>query len=391
MGVVAQRLNGIVVIDKPEGIASYDVVRRLKGLVSGVKVGFLGTLDPLATGVLPILLGEGTKLAPFLEAGRKVYEASLLLGVVTDTQDREGEVVKTVDLAACDVSSSKIEEVIKRFRGKIMQRPPMFSALKLKGVPLYKLARRGEEAERALREVEIYELNVTEIDLPSVSLYIECSKGTYIRTLAHDIGKELGCGAHVTALRRTRSGPFALEDALPLAEVEVLLRQRRLKQHLISLAQAMAFLPAMEVGEAAAREISHGQVLPVEGVHQRRQLEAPQVPSVAQQHLPPDGTPSSAEIILRCGADNQFSIQKRAGHFNKNMVVGMPHSGRGLKEGEVVKVVAKKEGGLVAVAEIRQGDRGLVLRPLRVFHDAFTKRRLYGKKKDSIMVDQGGR
>jgi tRNA pseudouridine55 synthase len=374
MGKIVQRLNGIVVIDKPEGIASYDVVRRLKGLVSGIKVGFLGTLDPLATGVLPILLGEGTKLAPFLEAGRKVYEARLLLGVVTDTQDREGEVVKTVDLAACDLSPSKIEEVIRRFRGKIMQRPPMFSALKLKGEPLYKLARRGEEAERALREVEIYELRVTEIDPPSLGLYIECSKGTYIRTLAHDIGVELGCGAHVTALRRTRSGPFSLEDALPLAEVEVLLRQRRFKQRLIPLAQAMAFLPAMEVGEAAAREISHGQVLPVEGVDQRMQQEAPQVPSVAQQH-----------------PDNQFSIQKRAGHFNKNMVVGMPHSGRGLKEGQVVKVVAKKEGGLVAVAEIRQGTQGLVLRPIRVFHDAFTKRRLYGKKKDSTMVDQGGR
>ncbi|HEX9949628.1 MAG TPA: tRNA pseudouridine(55) synthase TruB, partial [Thermodesulfobacteriota bacterium] len=161
MGEFVLRLNGIVVIDKPEGIASYDVVRRLKGLVSGVKVGFLGTLDPLATGVLPLLLGEGTKLAPFLEAGRKVYEASLLLGVVTDTQDREGQVLQSVDLGAYDLSPSKIEEVIKRFRGRIQQRPPMFSALKLKGEPLYKLARRGEEAERSLREVEIYELRVT--------------------------------------------------------------------------------------------------------------------------------------------------------------------------------------------------------------------------------------
>jgi tRNA pseudouridine55 synthase len=344
MGKAEQRLHGIVVIDKPEGIASYDVVRRLKGLVSGVKVGFLGTLDPLATGVLPILLGEGTKLAPFLEAGRKVYEASLLLGVVTDTQDREGEVVKTVDLATCDLSPSQIEEVIKRFRGRIMQRPPMYSALKHKGEPLYKLARRGEEAERSLREVEIYELRVTEIDPPSLGLYIECSKGTYIRTLAHDIGGELGCGAHVTALRRTRSGPFSLEDALPLTEVEVLLRQRRLKQRLIPLAQAMAFLPVMEVGEAAAHEISHGQVLPVERVDQGIQLGGRQK---------------------------------------------APQGGR--KEGEVVRVVAKKEGGLVAVAEIRQSDGGLVLRPLRVFHDAFTKRRLYGKNKNSTMVDQGGR
>jgi tRNA pseudouridine55 synthase len=353
----AARLDGIVVIDKPEGIASYDVVRRLKGLVSGVKVGFLGTLDPLATGVLPLLLGEGTKLAPFLEAGRKVYEASLLLGVVTDTQDREGQVLQSVDLEAYDLSPSNIEEVIKRFRGKIQQRPPMFSALKHKGEPLYKLARRGEEAERALREVEIYELKVTEINPPSLGLYIECSKGTYIRTLAHDIGGELGCGAHVAALRRTRSGPFSIEAALALTEVEVLLRQRRLKQHLIPLAQAMGFLPVMEVGETAALQISHGQVIAVKGADQEVRQGVPQVPL----------------------------------HFNKNMVVGMPRSGRGLKEGEVVRVVAKKEGGLVAVAEIRQGAGGLEVRPLRVFHDAFTKRPPYGKNKDSTMVDQGGR
>ncbi len=371
MGKVAQHLNGIVVIDKPEGIASYDVVRSLKGLISGEKIGFLGTLDPLATGVLPLLLGEGTKLAPFLEAGRKVYEASLLLGVVTDTQDREGQVLHSVDLGAYDLSPAKIEEVIKRFKGKIQQRPPMFSALKLKGEPLYKLARRGEEAERALREIEIYELRVTEINPPSLGLYIECSKGTYIRTLAHDIGGELGCGAHVSALRRTRSGPFSIDAALPLAEVEVLIRQRRLKQHLIPLAQAMGFLPAMEVGETAALQISHGQIIPLAGLAPQG---VPQVPSVAQQH-----------------PDNQFSIQKRAGHFNKNMVVGMPHSGRGLKEGEVVRVVTKKEGGLVAVAEIRQDAGGLVVRPLRVFHDAFTKRPPYGKNKNSTRVDQGGR
>jgi tRNA pseudouridine55 synthase len=336
MGGFVPRLNGIVVIDKPEGIASYDVVRRFKGLVSGVKVGFLGTLDPLATGVLPLLLGEGTKLAPFLEAGRKVYEASLLLGVVTDTQDREGQILQSVDLGAYDLSPSKIEQVIKRFRGRIQQRPPMYSALKHKGEPLYKLARRGEEAERSLREVEIYELRVTEINPPALGLYIECSKGTYIRTLAHDIGGELGCGAHVAALRRTRSGPFSIDAALPLAEIEVLLKERRLNQYLIPLAQAMGFLPVMEVGETAALQISNGQVIPLKGVDQ-----------------------------------------------------GVPQGGR--KEGEVVRVVAKKEGGLVAVAEIRQGAGGLVVRPLRVFHDAFTKRPPYGKNKDSTMVDQGGR
>ena len=344
MGGSAPRLDGIVVIDKPEGIASYDVVRRLKGLISGEKVGFLGTLDPLATGVLPLLLGEGTKLAPFLETGRKVYEASLVLGVVTDTQDREGQVLHSVDLGAYDLSPSKIEEVIKRFRGKIQQRPPMFSALKHKGEPLYKLARRGEEAERPLREVEIYELRVTGIDPPLLGLYIECSKGTYIRTLGHDIGGELGCGASVAALRRTRSGPFSIDAALPLTEVELLLRQRRLKQYLIPLAQAMDFLPVMEVGETAALQISHGQGIAVRGAGRGSGEEARQ------------GVPQ-----------------------------GVPQGGR--KEAEVVRVVTRKGGGLVAVAEIRQEEEGLVIKPLRVFHDAFTKRPPYGKNKDSTMVD----
>jgi tRNA pseudouridine55 synthase len=395
-----RRLNGIVVIDKPEGIASYDVVRRLKGLLSGERIGYLGTLDPLATGVLPVLLGEGTKLAPFLEAGRKVYEAELSLGKTTDTQDREGHVLHTVDLAAYDLSPSTIEAVIKHFRGRIQQLPPMYSALKQQGEPLYKLARRGEEAERDLREVEIYELKVTKVDPPSLGLSIECSKGTYIRTLGHDIGMALGCGAHVAALRRTRSGPFTIEAALALEEVEKLLRERRLKQHLIPLAQAMGFLPAIEVGEAHALQISNGQVIPVSGV--------PQVPSVAQQH-----------------PDNQFSIQKRAGHFDKKYKSGDvspcsptsqiekvgipqaadipsiirsnlkgrgPHSGRGPKEAQVVRVVAQKGRGLIAVGEIQQGAEGLVLRPLRVFHDAvFTKGPLYGKNKIPTMVDQGGR
>jgi tRNA pseudouridine55 synthase len=349
MGVFAREVNGIVVVDKPEGISSYDVVRKLKRVLPGVKIGYLGTLDPLATGVLPMLLGEGTKLAPFLEGGHKVYDAALHLGVVTDTQDKEGQVLQSVDLGGYDLSPQKIEEVIERFRGRIRQLPPMFSALKLKGEPLYKLARRGEEAERALREVEIYELQVTRIDPPALHLHIECSKGTYIRTVAHDIGGELGCGAHLTALRRTRSGPFSLEDALPLADIEVLLKAGKLKERMIPLAQAMGFLPAVEVGEADALQISHGQVITLEGAS------------------------------CRSGEDARQGGRKEA-----------QQGGR--KEGEVVRVVARKGGGLVAVSAIQQGKEGLVLRPLRVFHDAiFTKRPLYGRDTVNTMIDQGGR
>jgi tRNA pseudouridine55 synthase len=353
MGVFAREANGIVVIDKPAGITSYDVVRKLKRVLPGVKIGYLGTLDPLATGVLPLLLGEGTKLAPFLETGHKVYDAALHLGVVTDTQDREGQVLQSVDVAACDLSPQKIEEVIQRFRGRIMQLPPMYSALKQKGEPLYKLARRGEEAERALREVEIYELQVTRIDPPALHLHIECSKGTYIRTVAHDIGGELGCGAHLAALRRTRSGPFSLEDALPLEDIEVLLKAGKLKDRMIPLAQAMGFLPVVKVGEADALQISHGQVITLEGASCRSEEDARQG---GRQEVPQ----------------------------------GAQQGGR--KEGEVVRVVARKGGGLVAVGAIQQGKEGLALRPLRVFHDAiFTKRPPYGRDRVNTMIDQGGR
>jgi tRNA pseudouridine55 synthase len=353
----AHSVNGIVVIDKPEGITSYDVVRRLKGLLSGVKIGFLGTLDPLATGVLPLLLGEGTKLATLLETGHKVYEATLHLGVITDTWDREGQVLQLVDLDAYNLSPRRIEDVIQRFRGRIQQLPPMYSALKHKGEPLYKLARRGEEAARSLREVEIYKLEATEIDPPSLHLHIECSKGTYIRALAHDIGRELGCGAHVVALRRTSSGPFNLEAAFPLAEVERLFRGRQLKQRVIPLAQAVGFLPLIEVGEADALQISNGQIIPVAGIDQK-----------AKQAIPQGG--------------------------RKEVPQGVPQVGRKeeRKKGEVVRVVAREGGGLVAVGEIYLGATGLVLKPLRVFRDdVFTKRPPYGKDTMHTMVNQGGR
>ena len=333
MGGVSRGVSGIFVVDKPAGVTSYDVVRRLKRVLFGVKIGYLGTLDPFATGVLPILLGEGTKLAPFLEAGHKVYEATLHLGVITDTQDKEGEILHSVDVAGYDLSPQKVEGVIQRFRGRITQLPPMYSALKQKGEPLYRLARRGEEVERALREVEIYELLVTEIAPPYLRLYIECSKGTYIRTVAHDIGGELGCGAHLAELRRRRSGPFCIKDALSLDDIEELLNMGRLQERIIPLAQAIGFLPAIEVGEADALQIRNGQVITLEDLH----------------------------------------------HVSE-------------EDGQVVRVVARKGGGLVAVGGIQRQKEGFVLRPLRVFHDViFTKRPPCGRDTVNTIADQGGR
>lgn len=333
MGRFSRRVSGIVVVDKPAGITSYDVVRLFKRVMPRVKIGHLGTLDPLATGVLPLLLGEGTKLVPFLETGEKVYEAALHLGVATDTQDREGQVLRSTDIADYDLSPQHIETVLQHFRGRVMQRPPMYSALKHDGEPLYKLARRGEEAERSLREVEIYELQVTEIDPPVLRLHIECSKGTYIRTMAHDIGEQLGCGAHLAELRRIRNGPFGLEDALAVDDIEDVAHKRKIKERIIPLSRAVGFLPAVELGEAAALQVRNGQAIRLEGDHHR---------------------------------------------VDEN--------------GTVVRVVARKGGGLVAVGGIERIEGDLVLKPLRVFHEVvFTKSPPYGRDTVHKMVGQGGR
>jgi tRNA pseudouridine55 synthase len=330
-------VNGVLIVDKPTGITSYDVVRELKPHMRGIKIGYLGTLDPLATGVLPILLGEGTKLAPFLETGKKVYEATLLLGVTTDTQDKDGKILTTVAIGSYDLSPRRIEEVMQGFRGKISQLPPMHSALKHNGEPLYKLARRGDEVPREPREVEIYELRVAEIDPPAMHLHIECSKGTYIRTLGHDMGVQLGCGAHVTALRRRRNGPFGVEDALPLAEVKGLLKAGKVTERILSLSQAVSFLPPVSLSEDDARQIHNGQAITVED---------------------------------------------------------LPHGSE--EEGRKVRVLVKTGGGLVAVGEIHQEKACFVVRPLRVFHNAlFTKAPSCGRNTVhtiiNTMAHQGGR
>lgn len=208
--------DGVLIVDKPSGMSSGFACRRLQRHFGIRKAGHLGTLDPLATGVLPLCINEGTRLAQFLMRGDKEYVATMRLGIVTDTQDSQGRVLGTSDLPAG--SGDEIRDVCARFRGEQLQMPPMFSALKRQGRPLYELARRGETVERRQRPITVYALEVLGVELPDVSLRVHCSSGTYVRTLCHDIGQALGCGAHMSALRRTRSGPFAVDDALALEE-----------------------------------------------------------------------------------------------------------------------------------------------------------------------------
>ena len=293
-------INGILLIDKPSGPSSFQVVRRLRGALKVKKVGHLGTLDPFATGLLPLALGEATKLAQFLLDEPKTYLATCQLGVETDTQDLTGKVTAESDNLP---DAEEIHRAVSRFVGEIEQTPPMYSAVHHKGERLYKLARRGEEVEAEPRQVVIHRLEIEEMDLPRVTILVECSKGTYVRTLAHDLGRALGCGAHLTALTRLAVGPFVLDEALPLEVVEQAENLEEIRQCIIQLAHCVPRFTAVTVDRTEARRLAQGQTL--------------------------------------------------------------TWAGNGLAEGEKVRVVTGEN--LVAVAAVRRQGARQVLAPMRVF------------------------
>ena len=215
--------NGIINVYKEAGFTSHDVVAKLRGILRQKKIGHTGTLDPDAVGVLPVCLGSGTRLCDMLTDWNKEYIAELRLGVTTDTQDLSGQVLTQAPAESLDaLSPAKVEEAIKSFQGKYDQIPPMYSALKVNGKKLYELAREGKEIERKARTVEITELEILESSLPVVKMRVVCSKGTYIRTLCHDIGEKLGVGGAMQSLQRSRVGIFRVEDALTLSKLEKL-------------------------------------------------------------------------------------------------------------------------------------------------------------------------
>ena len=232
-------MNGIVIVDKPQGWTSQDVTARLRRVYATRRIGHGGTLDPMATGVLPVFVGRATRGVEFFEHAEKTYDTVLLLGRTTDTQDVTGTVLaeKTVRLSPAD-----IEEVLPRFRGDILQVPPMYSALKVNGKKLYELARKGQEVERQPRPITVFELTNLGFDGTRLRLRVKCSKGTYIRTLCQDIGEALGCGGCMEALRRVRAGEYGIEDAVPL---EKLLESETPERYLRSLDTMFAHCPAV--------------------------------------------------------------------------------------------------------------------------------------------------
>jgi len=258
--------GGFLVVDKPPGWTSHDVVDAARGWLGTRRVGHLGTLDPLATGVLPLAVREATKLAPFLAAGVKIYRARLWLGRETDTLDAEGRVLR--EHAGPLPDEDSVRAACAAFVGEIEQIPPMFSAVKQGGVPLHRLARRGEEVERAPRRITIERIELGRFEPPALELEVVCSAGTYVRTLAADIGARLGCGAHLAALRRTRSGPFEIGAAATPAELEARAAAGTLEAGLIPEAAGLG-LPTLQLGPEEARRVAHGGPIPSPGAPDR--------------------------------------------------------------------------------------------------------------------------
>lgn len=248
-------INGILNVYKEAGFTSHDVVAKLRGICRQKKIGHTGTLDPEAVGVLPVCLGSGTKLCDMLTDKSKEYEAVLLLGQVTDTQDVTGTVLEEHEVTA---DEEQAVEAIRSFVGAYEQIPPMYSALKVNGKRLYELARAGKEVERKGRRVEIHSIEILSVSLPEITFRVACSKGTYIRTLCHDIGQKLGCGGTMKSLKRTRVGIFTIDGTLKLSQLEELAAQGRLEEKVIPVEAMFTELPVLTVKDAFVRLIENG-------------------------------------------------------------------------------------------------------------------------------------
>jgi tRNA pseudouridine55 synthase len=259
-------VNGFLVIDKPVDTTSAQIVARVKRLTGAKKVGHTGTLDPFATGVLICCLNQATRLAGYLLKDNKRYRAVLHLGVETDTQDSTGAVISRSKFDVTNLKPEVVTTAFRAFEGTFQQQPPVYSALKHKGVPLYKLARMGKPVQKAPREVTVSRLVIKKIDLPEVTFEATCSAGTYIRTLGADIGRQLGCGGHLTDLRRLASGPFGLEAALSLDQLQAAVSENRLAPHLIPAAQALENWPRFVADKRLLAKVGHGQPVTLEDV-----------------------------------------------------------------------------------------------------------------------------
>ncbi len=250
--------EGVILVDKPRGISSFGVVKAVSRIVGIKKAGHAGTLDPMATGLLVVCLGRATRISRFLMEGFKEYHGIMRLGVVTDTYDAVGKVLDTRPLPS-GMSISDIRSETSGFTGELLQSPPPFSAAKHQGKPLYKLARQGKIVHKEPKEIFVKEFSVEDVGLPDVKFRIRCSRGTYVRSLCHDLGAKLGCGAHMTELRRIRCGNLSVDQALTLERLEEIVSEMPVNEFMIPVNEALGHIPALEISNTQARRLRLGQ------------------------------------------------------------------------------------------------------------------------------------
>lgn len=260
--IAFRRLDGILLLDKPQGLSSNTALQVVRRLLRADKGGHTGSLDPLATGLLPLCFGEATKIAGLLLGSAKAYEAGITLGVTTDTDDAEGQVLRSREVP--DINTARLEQALSAFIGTIDQRAPIYSALKQGGEPLYLKARRGEQIQAPVRQVQVHDIQILEHDGARLRLQVTCGSGTYIRSIARDLGEALGCGAHITALRRQWVDPFRTPRMYRLQELELLLAEggeQALEDCLLPLSSGLADFPRIEVDDAQVARLNMGQRL----------------------------------------------------------------------------------------------------------------------------------
>ncbi|KUE78414.1 tRNA pseudouridine(55) synthase TruB [Aeromonas schubertii] len=308
-----REVHGILLLDKPTGLTSNDVLQKVKRIYNAAKAGHTGALDPLATGMLPICLGEATKFSQFLLDADKRYQVTAKLGVRTNTSDADGEVVSERPV---NVATGDIIEALDKFRGPIMQVPSMYSALKHNGRPLYEYAREGIVIEREARPITIYELKLISVEGDEIKMEVHCSKGTYIRSLVDDLGELLGCGAHVTALRRTQVASYPYDRMLTLEQLECILEHARAqtvppREHLdpllLPMDTAVASLPEVNLLPAVAAYVNQGQAVQVAGAPQSGQVRmtvGPEREFIGVGEIDDDGRVAPRRLV-RLGADEE--------------------------------------------------------------------------------------
>jgi tRNA pseudouridine55 synthase len=303
--LTGQQISGILNIDKPAGMTSHDVVNRVRRISGQRRVGHAGTLDPSATGVLIVCLGQATRVVEYIMASDKVYQAQIRLGISTDTHDAEGEVTATAEVDVGQEEDWRIREALTAFVGSIQQVPPMYSALKREGVPLYRLARQGITVERKPRPVVIYDIELLDWNPPLFTIQVECSPGTYIRALARDLGQELGCGAHLHSLTRLASGHFTLEEAASLDELTEAFAQGDWQGFIHPLDEALLDFEALVVDAQAERHLRHGQ-----------QIQGPDSPGLCRAYS------LKGELIAILTHDSQTGLWQPKKVFEARLGIG---------------------------------------------------------------------